>query len=101
MAKWDGNSFTTQIDAIEVPVTVLQSSSLSEDEAMTRYYIDQKPDSAWTRAWELKINASIERISDCGHYAMIEKPEVIANAIQKVLTEPGMTHNNGMTAYPE
>ena len=82
MARWDSERFETCVDEINVPIEVLQSTSLV-DESWVRSFIDEQPHSRWTDRWDQHPTTRVERRSKTGHYIMIEAPRTVAEAIDR------------------
>ncbi len=85
MAAWDSESFTRRMRSIDQPVTIIQSTSLQVDRGWERLPIDKQPSSLWLDAWSNHPAVELHRLSGCGHYCMIEKPEFIAQRLTELI----------------
>ncbi len=82
MAAWDRNDFITALDRVICPVTVLQSTSLDENEV--RQSITTHPSSLWLDTIRARLSlAEIRLVSDIGHFVMLEHPQLVSNWIQE------------------
>ena len=88
MAAWDTDRFTDCLDQVTCPVFVLQSTSVSPSNRLERYLIGDMPGSLWLDAWISSGKAHITRVPDCGHYTMIERPDLVASAIADITSRP-------------
>jgi pimeloyl-ACP methyl ester carboxylesterase len=67
---------------VQAPVTVVQSTSISEGTDWNRHRINDKASSRWLDAWSKHPGADIIKISDAGHYTMLEQPDLVTEAIR-------------------
>ncbi len=82
MAAWDRDDFTTTLDRVTCPVTVLQSTSLDENEV--RQPVTTHPSSLWLDAIRARVSlAEIRLVSDVGHFVMLEHPQLVSSWIQE------------------
>jgi len=85
MAAWDSECFMRRMVSINQPVTIIQSTSLLVDRGWKRLPIDNQPTSLWLEAWSNHPEMDFHRLSGCGHYSMIEKPEFIAQRLTELI----------------
>ena len=85
MAAWDSECFLHRIESIDQPVSIVQSTSLLVDHGWERVPIDNQPSSLWLEAWSNHPRVDIHRLSECGHYCMIEAPEFIAQKLTALI----------------
>ena len=82
MAAWDRDGFMPALDRITCPVTVLQSTSLDENEM--RRSVTAHPASNWLDAISVRVPcAEIRFVKDTGHFIMLECPQLVADWIQE------------------
>ena len=82
MAAWDRDDFMTALDHVTCPVTVLQSTSLDENEV--RQSVTTHPSSHWLDAIRGRLSqAEIRLVSDTGHFVMLEHPQLVSSWIKE------------------
>jgi len=91
MATWDSECFPSRIESIKQPVSIVQSTSLLVDRGWERVPIDSQPSSLWLDAWANHPRLDIRRLCGCGHYCMIEAPEIIAQKLTALILRSSQT----------
>ncbi len=82
MAEWDRGDFSPALDRITCPVTVMQSTSLDENEI--RQPVTVHPSSLWLDSISARFpEIDIQLVPDAGHFAMLEHPQLVADWIQE------------------
>ena len=84
MVGWDAARFESRYRALRVPVQVLQSSHV--DEASQRASLTPDMRIPWHE--ELRacgVDATFERVADCGHFTMWDAPDAVNRAIEALL----------------
>lgn len=80
MGEWDKNRFEDAIKVTTAPITVLQSTSLDDNEA--RRNIQVQPRSRWRDGIGVhRPDAVFHEVPDASHFLMLERPEVVVDAI--------------------
>lgn len=102
MAAWDRDGFMPALDRITCPVTVLQSTSLDENE--TRRSVTAHASSIWLDAIGARVSqAEIRKVPDTGHFIMLECPQLVADWIQEKPRSDSGRHsgNFGLKTNPK
>jgi pimeloyl-ACP methyl ester carboxylesterase len=82
MAAWDRDDFITSLGRITCPVTVLQSTSLDENEV--RQSVTTYPSSLWLDAIRSHVTlAEVRMVLDTGHFVMLEHPQLVSSWIKE------------------
>lgn len=87
MVRWDRDRFERCISEIDAPIEVVQSTSIVDD-GWVRSSIDEQPHSRWIDYWDRRSTASVHRVSQTGHYLMIERPTIVSEAIDRMRFSP-------------
>ena len=93
MAAWDRDHFDAAIEKVTCPVTVMQSTSLDENEL--RHPVTSHPSSRWLDALHSRLpRAVITPVPDAGHFLMLEQPHLVADWVKNTAqfyhdTHPG------------
>jgi pimeloyl-ACP methyl ester carboxylesterase len=81
MAAWDRDHFGAAIEQLTCPVTIMQSTSLDENE--TRHPVTSHPSSRWLDALRARLpQAVITLVSNTGHFVMLEQPQLVADWVK-------------------
>lgn len=82
MAAWDRDHFDAAVEKVTCPVTVMQSTSLDENEL--RHPVTSHPSSRWLDALSARLpRAVITPVPDAGHFLMLEQPQLVADWVEK------------------
>ena len=84
MVEWDAARFESRYRALRVPAHVLQSSHVNE--ASQRVSLTPEMRIPWHD--ELRacgVDATFERVADCGHFTMWDAPDAVNRAIEALL----------------
>ena len=84
MVDWDAARFESRYRALRVPAHVLQSSHVNE--ASQRVSLTPEMRIPWHD--ELRacgVDATFERVADCGHFTMWDAPDAVNRAIEALL----------------
>lgn len=82
MAAWDRDHFDAAIEQVTCPVTVMQSTSLDENEL--RHPVTSHPSSRWLDALRARLpRAVITPVPDAGHFLMLEQPQLVSDRVEK------------------
>ena len=85
MGAWDKARFEDAIKVTTAPITVLQSTSLDDNEV--RRSIQVQPKSRWRDGIEAnRPDAAFHEVHDAGHFLMLERPEVVVDAILNMVS---------------
>ena len=91
MAAWDRDHFGAAVDRLTCPVTILQSTSLDENEV--RRSVTTHPSSLWLDVLRARVHgAEIKLVSDTGHFMMLERPQLIADWVEDRLQVDHANH---------
>ncbi|MBT5930786.1 MAG: alpha/beta hydrolase [Rhodobacteraceae bacterium] len=83
MAAWDCDYFGTAAEYIACPVTIMQSTSLDENEV--RRPVTTQLSSLWLDVLRTRVlGAKITLVPDTGHFIMLEQPHLIANWVKDI-----------------
>jgi pimeloyl-ACP methyl ester carboxylesterase len=81
MAAWDRDNFVAAVDRLICPVTILQSTSLDENEV--RRPATTHPSSLWLDVLRARVHgAVINLVPNTGHFMMLERPQLIADWVE-------------------
>ncbi|WP_171182125.1 alpha/beta fold hydrolase [Ruegeria sp. HKCCD8929] len=81
MATWDRGNFVAAVDRLICPVTILQSTSLDENEV--RRSVTDHPSSLWLDVLRARVPGAVIRlVQDTGHFIMREQPQLIADWVE-------------------
>ncbi len=91
MAAWDRDHFDAAIEKVTCPVTVMQSTSLDENEL--RHPVTSHPSSRWLDALRARVpRVVITPVPDAGHFLMLEQPQLVSDRIEKTAQAHHDTH---------
>jgi len=84
MAAWDRDHFTAALERVSCPIELLQATSL--DESGERHSISTCPHSRWLEGIRgYQPGAVVTAVPNCGHFIMLEHPELIAAWLEKTV----------------
>lgn len=84
MATWDRDKFVAAAGRLTCPVTILQSTSLDENEV--RRSVTDHPSSLWLDVLRARVPGAVIRlVQDTGHFIMREQPQLIADWVDGIL----------------
>ena len=84
MVEWDAARFESRYRALRVPVHVLQSSHVNEDSERVSLTPDMRI--PWhDELFACGVDATFERVADCGHFTMWDAPDAVNRAIDALL----------------
>ena len=84
MAAWDRDQFGAAVEQVTCPVTIMQSTSLDENEV--RHPVTSHPSSRWLDALRARLpQAVITLVPNTGHFMMLEQPQLIADLVEEIL----------------
>ena len=84
MAAWDRDNFAAAFDRIACPVTIIQSTSLDENEV--RRPVMDHPASLWLDALRAQLSGAVFKlVPNTGHFIMLEQPQLIADWVEETL----------------
>lgn len=86
MAAWDTNKAMERINAVLLPVLVLQSTRFTSGTVPTREEIETNVGSVWFDAWAKNPNAIGRTILEAGHYLPQERPTDVSIAVEDFLS---------------
>jgi pimeloyl-ACP methyl ester carboxylesterase len=85
MGSWDKARFGDAIKVTTAPITVLQSTSLDDNEV--RCSIQVQPNSRWRDGFDAhRPDATFHEVQDAGHFLMLERPEVVVDSILSMVS---------------
>jgi pimeloyl-ACP methyl ester carboxylesterase len=81
MAAWDRDQFGAAVEQVTCPVTIMQSTSLDENEV--RHPVTSHPSSRWLDALRARLpQAVITLVPNTGHFVMLEQPQLVADWVK-------------------
>ena len=81
MAAWDRDHFDAAVEQVTCPVTIMQSTSLDENEV--RHLVTSHPSSRWLDALGARLpQAVIMLVPNTGHFVMLEQPQLVADWVK-------------------
>lgn len=81
MAAWDRDHFGAAVEQVTCPVTIMQSTSLDENEV--RHPVTSHPSSRWLDALRARLpQAVITLVPNTGHFVMLEQPQLVADWVK-------------------
>jgi pimeloyl-ACP methyl ester carboxylesterase len=99
MAAWDRDNFVAAVDRLACPVTIMQSTSLDENEV--RRPATTHPSSLWLDVLRARVRgAVINLVSNTGHFMMLERPQLIADWVKDRIQTDHTTKTKNSTQYP-
>ena len=95
MAAWDRDNFVAAVDRLACPVTIMQSTSLDENEV--RRPATTHPSSLWLDVFARSGSRGCDKLPRCpdaGHFLMLEQPQLVSDSGRK--NSPG----SSLTTHP-
>lgn len=84
MAAWDRDKFVVAVERLACAVTILQSTSLDENEV--RRPVTDYSGSLWLDALHARVpSAAITLVPETGHFIMLEQPQLIADWVAGIM----------------
>jgi pimeloyl-ACP methyl ester carboxylesterase len=81
MAAWDRDHFGAAVEQVTCPVTIMQSTSLDENEV--RHPVTSHQSSRWLDALRARLpQAVITLVPNTGHFVMLEQPQLVADWVK-------------------
>ncbi|MEM8689918.1 MAG: alpha/beta hydrolase [Pseudomonadota bacterium] len=89
MAKtvWDQCRLSFAAEQVEVPVCVIRATSILPREARARCFVSEAPNWPWLTVWREQANAQIIALVGAGHFAMLEQPKEVNQAIRRLIKQ--------------
>ena len=87
MTAWDQGRLDLAAARVEVPVCVIQATSVLPGPARARCYVNEAPDSPWLKVWRSQERADIVLLEGAGHFAMLEQPGQVNAAISDLIKQ--------------
>ncbi len=91
MGAWDKARFEDAVMDTTAPITVLQSTSLDDNEM--RCSIQVQPKSRWRDGIGAhRPDAAFHEVHDAGHFLMLEQPQLVSDRVEKTAQAHHDTH---------
>lgn len=87
MTDWDQSRLSLAAERLQVPVSVIQATSILPGEARARCSVSEAPNAPWLSVWREQANAEIVALERAGHFAMLEQPAEVNQAIRHLIKQ--------------
>lgn len=87
MTAWDQARLSLAAETVMVPISIIQSTSILPGEARLRCFVDEAPNSPWLNLWRAQGGAQIVTLPHTGHFAMLERPDMVNPVIRDLIKQ--------------